>query len=356
MPISEWDEDAMSLRQGSRETGSARIGKGGGASVLTVKVTAAKLAQLQKASIETARASSSGRIHRTNPAAHPLYQWHFCRDFDNIQGVSFQEKVETDPEGLLEVPGYPFATKYQLYEIQARFEPRSYPMLMDANIPSYTLTWYDADGASQSRTAYREWWRNVTWVSSPAAEYLTADKGMNTFSIPTPITGSPSDGASAGVGVIRKLIPGTVWHARWHYVPYSYVLSTQSYFSRYIGHVNQTEWEGFPAGHALLQAVSIDDIEPVPFPEFYSYGGAVHPSQEKTCSVTFVILEANRTAAVTVVPTNPNHIAAGHNVVPWAGDMKYYYCEAFKTGGPGTGVPIYPSTVFELLFQNPDTA
>jgi hypothetical protein len=132
------------------------------------------------------------------------------------------------------------------------------------------------------------------------------------------------------------------------------VLSTNNYFDRFIGHVNQLEWEGFTPGTALLQAVNVTRVYTPPFPQFDFYAGYNTVSQNKLCDIEFVILEAIRTNTQSVTPSNLSHIAAGHNLVAFAPTGQYWYIENFRTGAIGTGVPTYPSAPFELLFQNPD--
>lgn len=354
LPVEWGDDDNFKLRQGSREPGSFRVGRNSGA-VLTMKSKWDHLVPLLQTGIESAKAQSSGKIKRTLPVAHPLFPWLYLRDIDNGQGVSFLEKIESDPEGYLEAPALEYASKYEWYELQAKFEPRPYAVLDDASITGYTISGYEADGDAFTKTAYHEDWRYVEWQRRPAAEYLTADKGQFKWAANGAPTGGPADNKSAGVGVIRKLLPSAVWVLKWHCVPYSYVLSDLTYFSNYIGHVNQQAIWGFGVGEALLQAVNITDIYSPAFPDFTAYSGYTTISQDKLCDIEFVLLEApGRTATVAVTPTNLSHVVGGHNLAFHAPSSKWYYVENFRTGSMGSGVPIYPSIPFDLLFQNPD--
>lgn len=348
-----WSDGNFKIRQGSREPGSFRVGKGGGAAVLTFKIADDKLEELMTNGIESAAAHSSGRIRRILPIAHPRFSHLFLSDLDSVTGTSFDEKVEADPYAALEVPCLPYYAKYAIYEAQGRFESRPYPLIPDNSIPIETVNYYDTAGNPQSTTVPCEWWRYCTWTPSPAADWLTAEKGQWLFSIPTPFSNGPQDRAS-WPGAIRELMSTVVWTLTWHFVPYSYILSTNSYLTRFVGMINQQAWEGFNPGAIQLQAVQLVDVFSPPFPEMVSYAGVNAVSQEKLCTVNLIFLEVFRTAASPVTPVNPSHIANYHNTAIHGIDGRAYYFEANRSGSPGTGRPLYDSVPFQLIFKNPD--
>lgn len=362
MPLTSAIWDNFKVKQGTNEPGTFRIGDGGGAAVLEGFVTSAELRTLLEEGVETASADNdSGEIIRTIPVAHPRWPWLFLKNIDNVQGISFNGKVAADPDGILEAPSLPFFADYETYKIQVTFEPRTYPLFQDESIERYTLSYYleNDNGivAATTKTAWKEWHRYVEWDRSPAAEWLTADIGANTWSTPGGDGGAagPVDDSTAGAGQIRVLQPASTYKLRWYKVPYNYVLSDVSYFDIYEGHVNQLAWQGFAPGTALLLAVNTLRVYTAPFPEFNSYAGYDVVSQDKLCDLEFVILYVRRTAAISVSPTNRSHIINGHNSIVFARNSKYYYLEGFKGASlAGTGNPIYPSVPFELLFQNPD--
>lgn len=362
MPLTSAVWDNFKLRQGTNEPGSFRIGDGGGAAVLTGTIDTANLDTILQEGVESATANNTtGQIARTLPVAHPRWPWLFLKNVDNAVGVSFTEKQDADPEGTLEAPALPFWADYQKYIIQATFEPRPYILLQDQSMTKFDLSYYlendNGAVAPTVKSCWKEWWRYVEWIRQPAAEYLTADIGINTWSTPggDGAAAGPLDKTSAGTGQIRVLQPAATWKINWYKVPYNYVLSDNSYFDKYLGHINQFAWGGFAVGAGLLQAVTVLRVYPSPFPEFNAYAGHDVVAQDKLCDLEFMILEVRRTPSIVVSPTNRSHIAAGHNCILYAKNGLYYYLENFKVGGvAGTGKPIYPSAPFELLFQNPD--
>lgn len=348
-----WND--FKLAQGTREPGSFRIGEGGGNAVLNGFISSANLLSLLESGLETAQSNNStGRIRRTLPIAHPRYPWLFLQNVDNAQGVNFQQKEQADPDGYLEVASLPYYSEYEKYSIQATFSPRPYALIRDEEIPQYTISYYDSAGSPQTKRAYNEDWRYVEWHRGPAAEYLTADLGTWKFASTGTYPTNPVDGSSAGRGTIRQLVPASTWRLIWHKVPYNYVLSSNTYFDRYIGHINQKAIWGFSPGEALMQAINVLRVYSPQFPEFTSYGGYDVVSQDKLCDIEFVMLAVKRTATVSVTPSNASHIVGGHNCVTFAPNGKHYYVENFRTGSAGSGKPIYNSVPFDLFFQNPD--
>lgn len=360
MPLTSNIWDAFKLRQGSREPGSFRIGEGGGASVLTGTVESEDLATILTTGIESAYVdNTTGRLRRILPMAHPVFAWHYLQSVDNCVGVSFVQKTASNPGGYLEAPALNYFSSYDKYELQATFTPRTYALVRDESIPPFTLTYSVPNQSSTTTTSkacFREYWRYIEWVTAPAAEYLTADKGQYKWAAAGGAGGinSPVDNTSAGTGQIRYLLPSATWKIIWHKVPYSYLLSTNSYLMRYIGYVNQNAFYRFSPGYALLQAVNVLRVYSPPFPSFDNWTGASVVSQNKLCDIELVILEARRDPAIAVTPANTSHIAAGHNLALFAPNGKFYYVENFRAGSAGSGKPVYDSIPFELLFQNPD--
>lgn len=363
MPLTDQAWLEFRLRQGTREPGAFRIGDGGGAAVLTGVCLADDLDTILREGMETAIPdNSTGALARTLPVAHPAFPWLYLKNVDNVVGVSFVEKIDADPDGQLDAPVMPYYANYTEYEVTATFEPRPYAVLSDDTIEQYSLTYYGPDdtgtGGGETLNGYYEWYRYTEWLRMPAAEYLTADIGQFVFANPGGAgdTTGPSDRTSAGKGQTRFLVPSSTWKVNWYRVPYSYVLSTNSYFDGYMGHVNQFEWEGFDPGEALMQAINVTRVYPPPFPEFDEYEGRSVVSQAKLCDIEFVIHAVERTIATPVTPLNRSHIAGGHNLVAFAPNGKYYYAENFRanTTAAGQGKPIYPSVPFDIFFQNPD--
>src|SRR5436190_373541 len=225
MPLTSSVWNNFKIRQSTREPGAFRIGDGGGAAVLTGTIPTEDLETILTEGVETATAdNNTGLIRRILPVASPRWAWMYLKNVDNCTGISFVEKVVSDPEGQLDAPVLPFFANYAKYEIQATFEPRPYAVISDDRIEHYVIDYYDVNGGVQSKTAWREWWRYTEWLRQPGAEYLTADRGQYKFAAPGGLGGidSPLDNTAAGQGQIRVLLPSSVWKINWFRVPYQY--------------------------------------------------------------------------------------------------------------------------------------
>lgn len=359
MPLTSDAWNNFTLRQATREPGSFRIGIGGGAQVLIGTIPTADLDTILTEGIESATADNdTGKLNRILPVAAPRWNWMFLRNVDNVTGISFEAKQDSDPEGTLEAPAMPYWADYNTYEITATFEPRPYLMARDETISKSSITYYTDDGVGHNQDVWNEWWRYVEWLPQPASEYLTADIGQARWSAPggNPLNGDPVDGSGASPGMARMLLSSRTWKVTWYAVPYQYVLSDNEVYTTAIGRVNQLSWGGFAPGHALLQAVAVPRVYTAPFPEFTSYAGYDLVGQDKLCDIEFTILEVKRTPTISVTPTNASHVAAGHNCFPFRVNHKFYYMEHFRKNNDaaGTGVPTYLSYPFEFLFQNPE--
>ena len=147
----------------------------------------------------------------------------------------------------------------------------------------------------------------------------------------------------------------------WNAVPYSYVVSENSFFDLAIGRVNQLQFGRFAPGTALLQSVNVlgEPFAPA-FPKFVDFTGANAVAQEKLCDLEFVILYKNVSTDYPYTgDTNPSHVYSGHNLGPWGLTGRYYPIANNVPEGTDPPVPespVYPSFPFQLLFQNPDFA
>lgn len=292
-------------------------------------------------------------IQRKLPAAHPQWQWLFCDRIANIEGLGFKQKVNSRAEEAIgifvEAEPIQYYARYKQYEITAEFSPRPYPVLLDTSIPRKFIVYYKDDGAAQNDFYASEWLRYVEIVEKPAAEYLTAVNGQLVFKMDVnPGWGDIKDKAVPG-GQLRQLIQSVMLEVKWHQVPYSFLLSTNSYIDRCMGRVNQNAWNNYPAGSLLLHSMTVDRVYTPPFPEWIPFNGAFVPSQQKMCDLTFHMMKKNIAPKQAYTVTNNSHVPYGHNVIFNTQDTNWYYVE-----NKVSGLPLYPSFPFELLFTNPD--
>lgn len=290
-------------------------------------------------------------IRRELPAAHPQYPWLFCDRISNIEGLNFVEKYSSaDPffGVALEAPALDYYARYEKYEILAEFTSRGYPVLTDSRIPQQQLAYFDDTGAVVANKGYaEEWLRFTEIVYKPSAEFLTAVNGQMIFKTNAAIVGLQNQPVPGGQ--TRLLIKSQVLEVKWHCVPYTFIESRNSFIAYGQGRVNQRSWNGFAAGTLLYFGVNVDRIYTAPFPEFIPFQGATVPKQQKLCDITFQFLLRDQAPAQAYTTTNGSHIPNGHNLIFNARDGKWYYVENYLSG-----LPLYPSYPFELLFSNPD--
>jgi hypothetical protein len=130
----------------------------------------------------------------------------------------------------------------------------------------------------------------------------------------------------------------------------------QDQISYGLGKVNQYTFYGFPPGSLLLEGVEIKKYPP-PFQEFLADPLTQGPVASKVCDVTFVVscLVQNPNdlggGRPVIAPVGQYAIPFGHNLVPWPGDLNFYYTETKPPPSIGlTSRPIYGSYPFERLF------
>lgn len=346
-------------RKGDKGPNSAGFGDGsssnsGRADVLRI-VTRDRLYDVLPTLIATSTpGEKTPRLKRTLPVAHPQFPWLFADGITGISGVSPTESTDADPDGILEAEPLPTYMEYEEYEVRIQFTSRRYSITSDEAIPTRTLNYYDDNDDAQVKQIAEEWTRFVEKEYGPSGEYITAQQGQFTFrSDPNPtINEGPQNGSTVPGGTIRIFVNSRQIRYRWYAVPLAYLESTNNYFDQVMGHVNQLEFDGYPAGTLLLTGVQPLRIYTPPFPEFVPYTGFLQPSQEKLCDIELHVIYKEPPLGATGNPTRNGSIAYGHNLVPYALTRKFYYVE---TQGSGQNAqPIYPSLPFELLFQNPD--
>ena len=321
---------------------------------------------------DTGYHSDNLRIKRTLPLADPEYYWMFCEGIGDIAGIGRPTLEASDPSGSLEAPPVDYVATYPQYGFSGcTFSPRPYAVVQDEAIPTTTLEWRDVEGTAFSGDYAMEWLRFVDVETIPGGEYITAQAGQFLFDVNS---GLRPDGVAAGAGQLRMFVAKKTIKMTWFQVPYAYIDPTTNLLNTYIGYtigkVNQYDWWKWEKGTLLLEGVMVNRYTPiVPVATLVSPDDSdVAFSTEKLCDITFMFSHVNpplgkdsadaagtpRTPSILSSPGPVQVVQQGHNYVPYAHQMGWFYA---KTNIPGyshaTNRPIYPSMSYHHLFTNP---
>lgn len=304
-----------------------------------------------------------GRLSRRPPRAHPQLEWMWASSLA-FQGVGLRSAdgaVRARRTASLAAASTPAITDnfclHPSYDLHVRFEQVGYSVLADDEIDVLPGQWYDDDSAPRSFLYANEWLRWVDAPRLPANEFLQFRQGAMRFR-----TGSGDPpGEYPFPGLVRIPMPKEVMRLTWYAVPASYFEHRNSYLSRFLWRVNQnpvylggTDWE---PGELLLMGWSFPRRVTPPFPQ----ADVVVPggfSTQKVVDITIDIGVCRFTTDDPPEPINRNHVTAGHNLAPWAGDRKFYYptTDRGESSDSLAEVPFYFSCPMELLFTDPSVA
>lgn len=328
----------------SYSPGSASFGMEGGRATLQLDVLAADLDDAIVQLLGACEPSRLGGLNRTMPKAHPRFPWMFAQTISNIQG--FGVTTQTAAEADLEATTLEQFAEYPRYRLTVEFLPRMYPVLEDNKITSSSVSYTDDSGNPASKTCYTEWERFTDYDILPQPQEITAQYGQMKFirdDHPTEPSGNTFHGFP------RILINNSQIRFRWIQVPFSYLDSSSSYLTRYAGYINQQDWYGWPAGSLLYRGCTARRYVP-PVPARLVENGATTFSIAKLCDIEMIFDFTERTIGSAATAAASNYIAAGHNLMPWIQDRKFYYVISNSSNAP-----TYLSVPFQLLFQDPDT-
>ncbi len=311
------------------------------------------------------------RIRRELPKALPEFPWLYADRISDIVGIGRPTKTTSPVTQLTAGPWDEFAL-YPGYELTVECIPLAYPLDSDDNIRTDSLTWTFPDGTTNwvksiggtvngPFTYAKEWYRFTTFERAPSAEWITAEAGQFQFDVNS---SEDPDGFNASKGQIKQLVPQGALKVTWHRVPSAFVdtTTTDTYVQAGLGHINQNEWAGHPAGTLLYTAVSVNRYQP-PIPDFAYFLDSANIAPQLLCDIQFIFLErdphlgkdALGNTATPSAPPNANAIQKGWNLQPLAHMGSWYY--AMTTGITGftdaNNKPAFPSFPFELLFTNP---
>lgn len=332
----------------------------GGSASMELLIDGDKLSYLINGVLGWVRSANdgTGRIDRGLPAAHPYFDWLYATKIESIQGIRPTERrlgADYQRQNQLHMRDFVF---YEKYKVKIDFEPRPYLLATDSDINGRRRTkrWHkDLDGNVEFFTDNMEYLRFFDIECEPGAEILSSPQGQFKFNrtdlaVPhdTPI--SNQNGGGVGIVVPKRKIKFT-----WFFVPYQVVFGDNITLG--LGKVNQYPFYGYPAGTLLLEGIETKRYPP-PAQIILADPFIQGPVVSKLCDITFVcscLNQSTQDLGGGIPPTLPQgsfKIPYGHNLVPWPGDIKYYYAlSSVPAGGPIiTPRPIYGSYPFERLF------
>ena len=298
-----------------------------------------------------------GKLKRKLPKAHPRFPWLFASRIDDVIGVGVPSKVPA-VSGLMEQDNVLDAyAAYPQLQMTVLFEPRPYAVVSDAVIDTDVVDWTDENNVSQHNGYAEEWQRFTSYTVLPQTELLTARQGQSVFRLTDSTSvNSPQPPHLNGIPAFpRMTVPKAALKVRWHQVPFDFIDSANSYIFRALGRINYREWFGCEAGSLLYEAVGVSEPYVPVVPELSHVGGEPVYSAFKLCDIDFIFQYTDRRAGYphSLTVSNPNWKVAGHNLLPWLYDRKFYYVTASDVSN-SKWTPTFLSYPFELLFTDPD--
>lgn len=319
------------------------------------------------------------KLKRVLPLGDPFWQWLYVESIGSITGVGRPTLTASNPFGILEAPTLDYYMLQPCYEFNdVTFSQRPYATLSDDAIPTGSIRYADLEGVESDKTYAQEWLRYVDVETVPGAEFITAQAGQFLFDVAS--TSAP-DGRPAGTGQLRMLVKKKVIRMTWYQVPYAYVEGSgtqETYIMQALGCVNQYDWWKYPRGSMLLEAVGVNRYSPILPKMTGNLSGTTTTAtfaNEKTCDITFIFSylnpplgkDAAGNAATPSTPTGPlpgpifgdpgpiQVVQAGHNLVPYAHQMQWFYARTRMSGyANASNRPIYPSIPMQLIWTNPN--
>jgi len=299
----------------------------------------------------------NGSIERGLPAAHPYYDWLYATKISDIRGIKpISRKIGSDFQRQQQLHMRDFVG-YEKYKLKIDFEPRPYLIATNETIKGQRKNkkwFYNLNGDSIEFLDCKEYLRFFDIECEPSAEILSSPQGQFIFKRsdalpPHQIPISNQNGGGVGITIAKRKIKFT-----WFFVPYSVVFSDT--ITQGLGKINQYGFYNFPPGTLLLEGVEVKRYPP-PSQLLLADPVTKGPVASKLCDITFVcscLWQWSNDLGTGIPPINENNrykIPFGHNLVPWPGDLKYYYTETnAQSGANFTPRPVYGSYPFERLF------
>lgn len=291
--------------------------------------------------------STTGKLKRQLPKAHPFFPWLYAERVSNIQGVG--RPVTFDLSATYEVPlVVPRIALYPRYRLTVEFVQRPYAIVSDDNIPVVTANWDNVAGVSTAYKSTKEYVRFTDYDIEPDVDVVTAQHGKLIF------RSSDSTNGKSFTGMPRISIAKAVIKFRWFGIPFRYLESANSYLVGYINYINQDPFWQWEEGSLLYRGLRVLRRYTPAVPDTNLVFGTTAYTPDKLCDVELLWEWTDR--ALTSFPgglANTNCIAAGHNLMPHYLGGFYYVTDA--NASTAAQKPLFRSVPFDLLFTDPDT-
>lgn len=303
----------------------------------------------------TSTSIGEGGLSRQLPLADGLYPWMYAESINGLRGIGLatQEppQLSTNTASL---PGYAL---FQNYELTVTCTDRKYPVSPDTAIVSATVNWTDAENTSQATPYWREWERFVDLTFDPKDQWIEQQRGASYFETFSGL--EPGNGQTTQQSIMM-MMPDNILRLLWVGVPFRYVMSPNSYLTRFRGRINQFEWAGPPgAAEAGLSPFTAGSLLYIGFkPTIYN---PVNPvlgtiagntiSYSKLCDIEMFFLHTSREGDDLEASVG-NVIRAGWNLQPYLPHRAFYYIYSLDLAG--LKFPPFYSFPVEILFSDPD--
>jgi|688.fasta_scaffold191826_2 hypothetical protein len=327
------------------------------------------------------RFNENNKMIRQIPLSLPEYPWLYATRITSFQGLSIDGRSTTDSFALFDafyqldksIPR--FAGVYRQYRFTVEYTTRPYRIISQEQIESYGNVvrpqYFIQDnpaGPVQSVnvpfTDTFEWCRYITVDETPKPELLANNLGKWCYRTINGVdnTGPVNFGALTtqdGSGS-NLLITKSEVKVKWWFIPWS-IINNINFYNAY-NKINSTEFLWFPAGSLLFKNLEINSYSS-PYPiENINY--SVNPEllmtsylRNRYCDLTFVFerLVLPESSIGTLPTADYNNIngkiRAGHNCMPFSGNLLYYYTETQPPTNNNLGLPIYWSYDMRQLFS-----
>lgn len=320
--------------------------------------------------------TSTPAMRRVVPVTHPKAPYLYAHRISSIVGEGSGDAARQPPTPPLitSIGTKPICDyyKYRQYEIGVEFASRPYPIIADTDLTaSVPGSWYKRDGTLNNFNYAPEWARYCDYDYFPQNNTIQGNQGsMSIWGVPEaagpiPFTSPP-----------WMWLPDQMLKIRWFQVPYRFITSANSYIApvknrNWRGRVNQNWWWNWPPGSLLYLNYAVTKYTPptMDMGIYPSWTGTVEGSEtligiltnyERLCDIELTFLYTNRFRAGTLTyPSNKNHVAAGHNLLPNLADGKFYYATRTPIGSSTESInnpPAWWSFPLEAMFSDPDVS
>lgn len=323
----------------------------------------------------------NNRMRRRIPISLPEHPWLYASRIVEFKGLGIDGRATTDSFANFDafwkldktIPK--FAGVYRAYRLTVQYETRPYRILDDAQIDSYGVVnrnqWYvDTNAAGpiqENNVPFQdtfEWCRYITVDEQPKPELLTNNLGSWAYKTIDGVdnTGPLNNGALTtqdGSGSNLLMMKSEV-RVKWWFVPYS-IINNINFYNAY-NKVNSTLFLWFSAGSLLFKNIELQSYSS-PYP-IENINITADPTtiqnsylKNRYCDLTFVFerfdLDANSVGTLPAADYRPlnGKIRAGHNLMPYSGNLLYYYTETQPEGNYQLGLPIYWGYDMRQLFS-----